>query len=220
MNNKENGFTLIEILVVVSILGVLMGLVSYLVVTARRKGDQFQADGAMTNLNSMIEKYVQEFKRPPGMTVAELKRMKAYEGLQIDNNVNENSECLLVAMRHPDLTTPFSESDFGYEGALGNTDEDSWNQAPKGTADPMAYEICDPWGNPLVYIHKNNYGKPVTVRNAAGLDIEVNAVRKADGTWYNPTKWQIICLGENGVQDEDGEMGDDRVNFMRTSGSQ
>ena len=43
----------------------------------------------------------------------------------------------------------------------------------------------------------------------------MNALQKADGTWYNPTKYQLISVGENGVQDEDAEMGDDIVNFKR-----
>jgi len=41
----------------------------------------------------------------------------------------------------------------------------------------------------------------------------VSALKKEDGTWYNKTSYQLISVGENGVQDPEG--GDDIVSFTR-----
>ena len=218
MNKEENGFTLIEILVVVAILGVLMGLVSFLVVRARKHGEIFATEQVVkAHLPAAIDRFYRELDRQyPAMTVKELQRMKAFKGLEIDNEVNECSECLLVSLRHPSLTAPLDANDLGVDEPFLNTDEDLFNKAPAGTNDATALEVCDAWGNPIVYIHKNAYGTPVTIRLRNGMEIEVNALQKPDGTSYNPTKYQLISVGENGVQDEDVEMGDDIVNFKRS----
>ena len=73
-NSKQAGFTLIEVLVVVSILGVLMGLVSVLVLRAANKQQTSQTEMLVRSyLPNAIERYLQEMKRLPPMTVKELK---------------------------------------------------------------------------------------------------------------------------------------------------
>jgi hypothetical protein len=50
--------------------------------------------------------------------------------------------------------------------------------------------------------------------NAKGEEVTVEARKRANGDYYNPTKYQVISLGENGVQDLDNpEGGDDLMNF-------
>jgi prepilin-type N-terminal cleavage/methylation domain-containing protein len=225
MNRHVRGFTLIEILVVVSILGVLMALVSVLVIRAGAHKERMQTEQLVTAyLPQAIMRYQQEFKRLPPMSIRELNLISRYKGLAItDNSTNECNEALLVALRHGDFSTPLGEGDLPTETPFGNTDEDMWNQAPNGFGgNPDALEILDSWGNPVIYIHKNQYNEPVRIVLANREEIEIEAVKRDDGTYYNPTSFQLISLGENGVFDGDEvdpDLRDDIMNFtMRASG--
>lgn len=213
MQRSNRGFTLIEVLVVVSILGVLAGLISILVVKSKEKQQVFLTDEIVkTQLPTAINVFKNELHGLPPMTVAELAGFKAWNGLMVaGNTTNECSECLLVALRHPDLSARLEE----LPCPMGNTDEDIWNKVPDGSDSEQAKEICDAWGNPIAYIHKNAYSQTVKIRKANGEDVEVHAVKKPNGTFYNPDSFQIISLGKNEVQDEDPGSSDDRENFTR-----
>lgn len=217
MQRLQRGFTLIEVLVVVSILAVLMGLISILVLKSRDEKLKMQTTQLVTAyLPDKIERYKQEMKKLPPMTMAELAKNKRWEGVTVvGNSTNECNECLLVALRHPDLSARLGEGDLPTEDPFGNTDDDIWNMVPDGSDGVEAREILDAYGNPVVYISKNFYGQPVKVVNFRGEEVEVLAVKKPNGTYYNQDTYQIIALGANGVQDEDPDVSDDFENFKR-----
>ena len=219
MNRRSNGFTLIEILVVVSILAVLMGLVTILIFKGQKSKGEFLTDTTIQQLVTAIEGYKRDIEnRYPPMSLAELGRIARYKGVVTDaNQTNECCEVLLVALRHPDLRSPI-----GDDLPLGNTDEDNWTQKPDGMPDVLAKEIHDAWGNPIVYFHKDGYDKPQRIRNFRGEEIEVYAVKKPDGSYYNPVGFQLISLGEDGVQDTDYTVPDlvkNRFNFKLEQGN-
>lgn len=213
MQRVQKGFTLIEVLVVVSILGVLAGLISILVVQAQAKQLEFETDQIVkAQLPTAIDLFKGEFKKYPPTNMADLAQFPRWVGLSISGNTtNEGGECLLVALRHPDLTTPLQQ----LPGAnpFGNTDGDIWNKTPEGSDYVDAKEILDAWGNPIVYISKNSYDTPVKIVKRDGTEVEVHAVKRPSGQYYNPDTYQIISLGKNEVQDEAD--GDDRENFTR-----
>jgi type II secretory pathway pseudopilin PulG len=205
--------------VVVSILGVLMALVSVLVIRASAHKERMQTEQLITAyLPQAIMRYEQEFKRLPPMSIKELNQIGRYKGLAItDNSTNECNEALLVALRHGDFSTPLGETDLPIETPFGNTDDDIWNQAPNGFGgNPGAVEILDSWGNPIIYIHKNQYNEVVRIVKLDGEEVEVEARKRNDDTYYNPTSFQLISLGENGVLDideDDPDLVDDIMNF-------
>jgi prepilin-type N-terminal cleavage/methylation domain-containing protein len=205
---RQRGFTLIEILVVVSILGVLAGLISILVVQAHKKRDEFTtSETVKSQLPTAINLFKGEFNKFPPMTMAELATYPRWTGLTLSQNTtNECNECLLVALRHPDLATPLNE----LPTPFGNTDEDIWNKVPDGSADENAKEILDAWGNPIVFIRSTFYDTPVKIVLANKTEIEVMAVRRPSNVYYNQDSYQIISLGPNGIQDDD-----DIENFTR-----
>jgi len=223
MNKNERGFTLIEVLVVVAILGVLMGLVSILVVTGKKRSQGFQTEQLVTmHLPTAIERFKREMGEYPPTTIKGLQRQKAWKDLTAENDINLNSELLWVALRHPDLSAPLSEDELGITDVLQNKDEDVWSEAPAGgDGNNAAWEICDAYGNTVAYFDKNHYDQPMTITNLNGEQVEVSALKKPNGTWYNPDSFQIISIGPDGKQDDPdqgADLGDDVMNFKKKTG--
>ena len=151
----------------------------------------------------------------PPMSMAELNSRKNWKELATDgaNSTNECAEALLVALKHPSFSGRLEEGKLPGKDPIGNTDEDIFNSIPSGSNDEYAREVIDPWGTPVVYISKNNYGKVFQVVNWDGEPVDVEAVKRADGTYYNRNKFQLICLGKDGKQDDEPGSGDDIMNF-------
>lgn len=220
-DRSESGFTLVEILVVVAILGVLMGLVALLVPKARRTQDEFVTEQRIQQLVSAVERFRQEHvgksHELPPMTLQKLGSISKYfEGLGYasPNDVNECCEVLLLALRHPDLSAKLDPSQMAGENPTANTDGDSFNRPPPGRSDADAMEVVDAWGNPIVYLEKNSYGKIVRIALRDGQQVEVQAKRRPDGNFYNEDTYQVISLGPNEAWDEPGTPGyDDITNF-------
>ena len=161
------------------------------------------------SLPTAIDRFKSEFKRLPPMTLAEIAGYQGWAGLSIaDNTTNECNECLLVGLRHPDLVARLDDAPG--KTRLGNTDHDAWSSIPHGCPTGHAEEILDAWGSPVVYIRAPRYAQPVKIVNRDGKQVEVRALRRSDGTFYNRDSYQLISLGEDGVQSDD-----DRENFTR-----
>ena len=229
LNNKshDRGFTLIEILVVITIIGVLAGLVSVLIT----KGRQQQLDSATKQLVGVvlpmkIESYRSEMGRFPASTMETLRKsggkQKIWKNVATTdgNDLNSSNEALVIQLRHPDFSKRLQDDELGsIDPPTGNLDEDEFTEIPAGSTNAKAIEMLDAWGTPIIYIYNADYDKTFTVMNHLGDTVEVVAVKTPDGTYYNPNKFQIIALGENGVQDlEGGPSSDDYHNFTQRKG--
>ena len=110
MSKRERAFTLIEVLVVVSILGVLMGLVSVLVMRSSAHQKRTDAEQLVTTyLPHLIEGYNRDFSRWPPGSLKELNKIPRWKDIVLaENTTNECIECLVVALR-PSVDTLFPD---------------------------------------------------------------------------------------------------------------
>lgn len=166
-------------------------------------------------LPTRVRAYERQFGAAPPPTIRELVASdKRFGSLEIGGNrTNESAETLLAALRRPDFLCR-AGADSPVLIGLCNTDRDRFNKPPAGSRSIDASELADAWGNPVVYIPAARYGEPIPVVTAKGRRVEVFARKRSDGTYYNPSTYQLISLGQNGVPDVPGSREyDDVTNF-------
>ena len=212
-SRRTDGFTLVEILVVISIISILAGLALSGVMSGKGSGEEGAVRHNITALVSAIEAYATETGDYPPSSLA------AY-GIR-GNGVNDGIECLLACLQTRKHNGPFM-------GDLDpklrtNVDGDilsklQSNQVRKrldwARQNDILFEYSDLWGNPIIYIHSRDYGKQFKVQGDEGV-ILVGAKRdpETDG-YFKPTEYQIWSLGIDGKNDE-YEEGDDICHWSR-----
>jgi prepilin-type N-terminal cleavage/methylation domain-containing protein len=207
------GFTLIEILVVISIIAVLASLSAAYVLRARTRGKEGAVKARLSGLEVLIRQYETEIGDFPPSSLVQY-------GVA-GNGLNDGIECLLACLDTRKRGGPFIRDLDPDQRA--NTDEDRLAPAEFAKVkkaldgarqDGVLWEYCDEWGNPLVYVHCRDYGKVFRIRRADGEIVEARAAKDpATGGYYKPTEFQLFSLGADEVCD--GGEGDDVCHWMR-----
>ena len=70
--SNQTGFTLVELLVVISIIGLLAGLMSVAIPRAMESGKKAKAKGELTAIVAAVKAYNQEYGRWPGSSTADI----------------------------------------------------------------------------------------------------------------------------------------------------
>jgi prepilin-type N-terminal cleavage/methylation domain-containing protein len=201
----EAGFTLIEILAVIAILGLLMAIASVGYGKYRQRGNMAATRARIESLQLMIQKYDGKYGGPPYDTLARYK-------VQTSNAVNEGIEALYVGLHQKD----FADGGTIDESLLCNTDEDTTATAYHRIAgfSNQLFEVKDAWGNPIAYFHFSNYGKKQTYRmspdaapDTANLDQDVSAKQSSmTGVYVNPDSYQLISAGPDFIFGTDDDV--------------
>jgi prepilin-type N-terminal cleavage/methylation domain-containing protein len=205
----ERGFSFIEILIVMGIIGVLVGGIVVAIGIWARKGPEFATKNTLNKTKLMIENWKQVFESyPPSdvtriATVAGGGKTAAAPG----NKYNSGIESIYQALYWPGFKSDPEWS----EEELSNIDEDSLRKAINKYDKSELMEIKDAFGNPLIYFHRDDYvrafeGGGVPFQNSMGDDFSAMPFKREDGTFYNPSSFQIYSAGPDGEPNTDDDI--------------
>jgi prepilin-type N-terminal cleavage/methylation domain-containing protein len=197
------GFTLVELLVAISIIAVLAGLLTVTVGAARRSTNAKATKAQIERIKLACEAYSTDFGDYPPTSLAALGAP--------GNGTNEGIESLLRCLTTRREKGPYLELD---ERDLVNTDGDGLAR-PDPTGSTIAarelFEVADAWGNPLIYFHHRDYqgGARIERYCAATGDLFNAKPRPSGKTGSYPavSTFLVWSAGADGVN-ENGE-GDD-----------
>jgi prepilin-type N-terminal cleavage/methylation domain-containing protein len=198
----RSGFTLIEILVVLSVLAALIVVMSPVLFSTKAQGERAATQADIQGLKAALQNRMTDPKigDVPPTSLSEA-------GFESTNDLNEGIEVLVATLgAEGSALNPFEDED-----KLINHDGD---KDPRRTTFQQSHELfeyADAWGNPLIYFRlrdfTNNPEGKVRYQTVSGEVIEVGPVRsKKTGSFAGVADgYQIISLGpdeEFGTDDD------------------
>lgn len=187
---RQAGFTLVEILIVISIIAVLAGMVLVGVQHARQGANTAMAKTTISSMATALDRYVQDEGEYPGME------------LEADGDRNDFS-LLYTALfgtprpkggggRNAPYSTVPEDNIWIYDDAIGQ-----YRAAERRERldDDIEKFLMDPWGEP--YVYRANKGKD-----------------RAEYEFMHNPDFDLYSVGPDGIdQTQEGEDGDDLGNW-------
>ena len=209
-------FTLIELMIVVSILLVLVAVVAISFSSVFGKSRKAQAQATLSTLTGNIDSYQIGWGGYPPGNLERLGLLIRLPELTDANDHNRGIETMVLALRMGVKGGPFLDSElFGSDARRGNLDEDSADaellndayMSVEGSAE--LFEILDPWGNPYVYVNigelkQGIYEETITLANGEQVTLDLTSAQdrlKHPITGAYPKNFMIWSFGPDQIND-------------------
>ena len=214
--DKQGGFSFIEILIVMGIIGVLVGGVVFAIGIWGRKGPIFETKNRVRAAAQLIHSWKQRFDLfPPGDVrhIGKTIGQSKLKALGAANPTNRGIESVMQALKVPGFS---AGHDWG-ANEIGNADEDKLDKAIATDGNPDLIELFDAWGNPLVYFSNDEYdevgegGRMIMLgpesETAPGEEISVVPWRDENGRYLNSETFQLFSIGPDGEPNTEDDIG-------------
>lgn len=203
----QRGFSFIEILIVMAIIAVLVAGVTVAINIWLRSGPEFATKNTLTKTKILIENWKSTFEMYPPSDVTRI-AVVAGAGEKASapsNQTNAGIEAIWQALHWPG----FRPGEEWTETETTNTDDDRLKKAISKASAELT-EICDAYGHPLVYFHKDDYIKAFdsgqSYLNGNDEEYEAKPYKKDDGSFWNPNTFQLYSVGVDGEPNTDDDI--------------
>jgi len=202
---KNRGFTLIEILVVITIIAALMGLGIAIMGKAQKTKEATVTHQTIGSIAAALEtlkspQLLGDYPPADMMLLKGLKGEKLGAQVGVPNDTNQGIEVVYVTIF---LSGHNVAVDLDLDKVLGNTDDDSMAGNPTRSESSELYEFVDAWGNPLAYFSARDLKNYEAVNKYIGSIGEAMApkpwVSEKTKLPLNAKKFQLFSAGEDGV---------------------
>ncbi|MCR4317541.1 MAG: type II secretion system GspH family protein [Planctomycetes bacterium] len=202
---NRQGFTLVELMIVLAIVAILLGLGSLVALTALEMSKDSDTQGRIAQIEQALEAYKLPFSEYPPSALDDIGGDRF-----APNEENEGIEALVICLTSQQYS-PYWSPDPGW---LINTDGDSVRDNPTDSYinSGELFEVSDAWGNPIVYIHNSDYDYDFVYITSEDQEREVSAASdEKTGSFPNRRTFQIWSFG--GDAENDGGAVDDIKNW-------
>lgn len=201
--SRRGGFTLIELLAVILIIAMLMAFLLPNLFAGEKAVKVNSTRSLLAQLSAEIDAYEREAGDLPRSTFPAALDPKP-------TPVNMGIEMLVIALMPADGSYQASGE---YDEKLVNTDGDDTKRSHTRFTKSDAFELRDPWDNPIVYLHRRSYEKGCSYLAyvpAEGDFIEQRVaavINPITGDPYRPRSYQLISAGPDGVFGSQDDIG-------------
>ncbi len=190
----RRGFTLIEMLVVIAIIGILTAIAIPTISSVKTRSQVKALEANFQRMRLAIENYSNDFGDYPPSRFKKL-------GLRRSNGMNDGIECLVRCLTTGTKSGPYMTFK---DEELGNLDNDKLSNNKNPTESILntkdLFEVVDPWGNPIVYLHNMDYDRGGTMSLKMGGSAAVTAAKSAKtGQFSGHNTFQLFSAGPDGL---------------------